>query len=70
MDEAGEADVGKVAGGTEYAFEVPDGFGAERRLGRLLGTVGWARGKRKQELTLQGRFRRGIHHHCFCRRRL
>lgn len=28
MDEAGEADTWDVAGGTEYAFEVPDGFGA------------------------------------------
>ena len=36
MDEAGEADVGEVAGGTEYAFEVPDGFGAKRRLGKVL----------------------------------
>ena len=36
MDEAGEADVGEVAGVTEYAFEVPDGFGAKRRLGKVL----------------------------------
>ena len=27
MDEAGEADVGEVAGGAEYAFKVPDSFG-------------------------------------------
>ena len=36
MDEAGEADVGEVAGGTEDAFEVPDSFGAEGRLGSVL----------------------------------
>ena len=35
MDETGEADVGEVAGGTEYAFEVPDGFGAVGRLGSV-----------------------------------
>ena len=36
MDEAGEADVGEVAGGTEYAFEVPDGFGTVGRLGSFV----------------------------------
>ena len=36
MDEAGETNVREVAGGTEYAFEVPDGFGAEGRLGMVL----------------------------------
>lgn len=36
MDEAGEADVREVAGGTEYAFEVPDGFGTGGRLGGVL----------------------------------
>ena len=36
MDEAGEADMGEVAGGTEYAFEVPDGFGTVGRLGSVL----------------------------------
>ena len=32
MDEAGKADAGDVAGGAEYAFEVPDCFGSAKRL--------------------------------------
>ena len=31
MNKAREADMREMAGGTEYAFEVPDGFGAARR---------------------------------------
>ena len=69
MDEAGEADVGEVAGGTEYAFEVPDGFGAKGRLGSALNLGGWPRGRRKEELTLQDRFRRGIRRRYSCRTR-
>lgn len=68
MDEAGEADVGEVAGGTEYAFEVPDGFGARRRLGRVFMNVGLDEGENEAELTLQDRSRRGILRHCFCQR--
>ena len=54
MDEAGEADVGEVAGGTEYAFEVPDGFGAEWRLGNVLWILRVGEGKKERGAYASG----------------
>ena len=54
MDEAGEADVGEMAGGTEYAFEVPDGFGAEGWLGSVLWTWGAGEGGKERGAYASG----------------
>jgi hypothetical protein len=65
VDEAGELDVGDVAGGAVDAFEVPDGFGS----GYIVIGVLW-REYVKRVFTLLGRSHRGIHHRCFCQRHL